>query len=319
LSILSASKLGRIVLESLLDRFRHGDRQALSRLLTLAAHGESLEAIQTALPAPFPATRVIAVTGSAGVGKSTLIGRLTEFLRAKSQKVAVLACDPQSPVSGGALLGDRYRMPARPDDDGVFIRSLSAQAGHGAVADHLAVLIRLLAVYGFDVVLLETVGAGQGDVAVRELADVVLLLLQPEAGDDLQWEKAGLLEVADVVAINKADLPQAELIEAQVRNMLGLSSAPAIPVVRVSARTGAGIDSLWQAVASSKGGRTSPERSGRELVRQGQAWLAEWFQSAQSSPQPKLQDLLKRWEQGMIQDHEAAQEVVRLCATENPA
>ena len=119
----------------------------------------------------------------------------------------MLACDPQSPLSGGALLGDRFRMPARPDDDGVFIRSLAAAGGHGALAEHLGALIRLLEAFGFDVVLIETVGAGQGDTVVRDLVDVLVLLLQPETGDDLQWEKAGLLEVADVMRIHKADLP----------------------------------------------------------------------------------------------------------------
>ena len=101
-------------------------------------------------------------------------------------------------------------MPNRPDDDGVFIRSLAALSGHGAVAEHLPLLVRLLEVFGFELILIETVGAGQGEVAVRELADVVVLLVQPETGDDLQWEKAGVLEVADVVVVHKADLPAAE-------------------------------------------------------------------------------------------------------------
>src|SRR5439155_4277413 len=121
---------------------------------------------------------------SGGVGKSTLTGKLIEQIRADGETVAVLACDPQSPLSGGALLGDRFRMPARPDDDGVFIRSLAAAGGQGALADNLPALVRLLEAFGFDVVLLETVGAGQGDTAVRALADVLVLLVQPETGDD---------------------------------------------------------------------------------------------------------------------------------------
>src|SRR5260370_6077623 len=111
---------------------------------------------------PAKDSRVVAVTGSGGVGKSTLIGKLIEHIREQGQSVAVLACDPQSPLSGGALLGDRFRMPSRPDDDGVFIRSLAAAGGHGALAEHLPSLIRLLEAFGFDVVLIETVGAGQG-------------------------------------------------------------------------------------------------------------------------------------------------------------
>src|SRR5262249_7010535 len=159
-------------------------RRALARILTLVANGQSLPV----LPVPKRPSRVVALTGSAGVGKSTLIGKLIELLRGQALIVAVLACDPQSPLSGGALLGDRFRIPSRPEDDGVFIRSLAALSGHGAVAEHLPAMVRLLESFGFDVILIETVGAGQGDTAVHDLADVVILLLQPETGDDLQWE-----------------------------------------------------------------------------------------------------------------------------------
>src|SRR4029077_4135919 len=127
------------------------------------------------LPAPRRPSRVVAVTGSAGAGKSTLIGKLIEVLRRRGFTVAVLACDPQSPVSGGALLGDRFRMPPQPDD-GVFIRSLAVASGTGAVAGRVDELMRVLESFGFDVILIETVGAGQGDTQVRALADAVLLL-----------------------------------------------------------------------------------------------------------------------------------------------
>src|SRR5262245_31908878 len=188
--------------DALLDRFRRGDRTALARLLSLAARGELLAPGN--LPSPGSPARVVAMTGSGGVGKSTLVGKLIEHIRKQNLKVAVLACDPQSPLTGGALLGDRFRMPTTPDD-GVFIRSLAALSGREALADHLEPMVRLVEAFGFDVILIETAGAGQGDVAARELADVVVLLLQPETGDDLQWEKAGVLEVADVIAIHKAD------------------------------------------------------------------------------------------------------------------
>jgi LAO/AO transport system kinase len=141
-------------------------------------------------------------------------------------------------------------MPVRAADPGVFIRSLAAPPGHGAVAGNLTLLIQLLEAFGFDVILIETVGAGQSDTAVRNLADVVVLLLQPETGDELQWEKAGLLEIADVIAIHKADLPRAEFVEAQVRSILGLSKGPIAPVVRVSSKTGLGIEALWSAIAA---------------------------------------------------------------------
>ncbi len=164
------------------------------------------------------------------------------------QTLAVLACDPRSPLTGGALLGDRFRMPASPEDDGVFIRSLAAASGQGSVAGNLPLMIHLLKAFGFDWVVIETVGAGQGDTGVRDLADVVVLLMQPETGDDLQWEKAGLLEVADIIVVHKADLPGSERTEAQIRDILGLSARKTAKVVRASSKSGKGIEELWQAI-----------------------------------------------------------------------
>src|SRR5262249_62247367 len=132
------------------------------------------------------------------------------------------AREPESAVTGAALLADRARMPSRPEDPGVFIRSTTAPRGHEGIAEHLDGMIQLLRAFRFDVVLLETAGAGQGDTAVWDVADVVILLLQPETGDEFQWEKAGLLEVADVVVIHKSDLPGALEAEAQVRSLLNL-------------------------------------------------------------------------------------------------
>lgn len=233
------------MIDALLDGLRRRNRRALARLLTLAARGDDLPAIDAALlSSPVRPTRVIALTGSAGVGKSTLAGKLIEKARQDGQTVAVLACDPQSPLTGGALLGDRFRMNAQ-DEDSVFIRSLATPGGSEAIAPHLPTLIRLLQVFGFDFILLETVGAGQGDTAVRRLADRVVLLLQPETGDDLQWEKAGLVEVADIIVVHKGDLPGAERTLAQVKAALELSTQRDTPQVLVSSRSGTGIDDLY--------------------------------------------------------------------------
>ena len=143
-------------------------------------------------------------------------------------------------------------MPASPEDDGVFIRSLAAASGQGSVAANLPLMIHLLKAFGFDWVVIETVGAGQGDTGVRDLADVVVLLLQPETGDDLQWEKAGLLEVADIIVIHKADLPGAERTEAQIRDILGLSAGKSANVIGASSKSGKGIEELWQAIRTVK-------------------------------------------------------------------
>jgi LAO/AO transport system ATPase len=297
------------MLSTLVDRFRRGDRLALARLVSLAARGEQVEEVLASVGAADRPARVVALTGSGGVGKSTLAGKLVEVIRQAGPRVAVLACDPQSPLSGGALLGDRFRMPARPDDDGVFIRSLAAAGGQGALAAHLDAIVRLVEAFGFEVVLIETVGAGQGDTVVRDLVDVLVLLLQPETGDDLQWEKAGLLEVADVVAIHKADLPGAEWVEAQVLAALALSQSPPVPVLRVSSRSGAGVNELWQAIAD-RPLRRGVRRDAEELLRLARERLAHRFAALRQ--EPALAALVSRWQRGEVATNEAAAELLRL-------
>jgi LAO/AO transport system ATPase len=239
----------------LVPRFLQHDRRALSRLLTLAARGELPEAVlreirASAKVADPPASRSVALSGGGGVGKSSLIGRLVEFLRGRGQTVAVLCCDPESPLTGGALLGDRVRISKPVEDMGLFIRSLPARAGRQALAEHLDVMLELLQLFGFQTVILETVGAGQGDTAVHGLADALVVLLQPEAGDELQWEKAGLLEVADVVVVHKADLPGADATYSQVHELLNLPGSRAVPVLKVSAAKRAGLEELWDTLES---------------------------------------------------------------------
>lgn len=251
------------MMDELLQGLKNRDRRALSRLLSLAAQDEPRAAIEHALAtAPSHPSRVVAFTGSAGVGKSTLVGKLIEKARADNKTVAVLACDPQSPLTGGALLGDRFRMGA-PADDGVFIRSLATPGGNEAIVPYLPTLIRLLQAFGFNLIFLETVGSGQTDTAVSRLADLVVLLLQPESGDDLQWEKAGVLEVADVIVVHKADLPGAERTMGQVKSILELSPQRDVPVLAVSSQHKQGLDELYQSL-----GRPLPGKnhSPRELV-----------------------------------------------------
>ncbi len=298
--------------DELLDRFRRGDRLALARLLSRAARGEGVADLLARLGPPARPSRVIAVTGSAGVGKSTLVGKLLDTIRKHGPTVAVLACDPQSPLSGGALLGDRFRMPSRPDDDGTFVRSLATAGGHGAVAENLDAMVRLLEAFGFDVVLIETVGAGQGDTAVRDLADAVVLLVQPETGDDIQWEKAGLLEVADVVVIHKADLPGAAAVEGQVRQMLALSGGRQPAVLRVSSRTGEGVEALWQVLSDLPLRRRADESGGRDLLRLAQEVIAERFGQAEAAGDEALRRLISDWSAGALDGERAAAALLRL-------
>jgi LAO/AO transport system ATPase len=296
------------MLEPLLERLRRGDRLALARLLTLAARGEQADAIRAALaPDGASLARVVAITGPGGVGKSTLIGRLIELLRGRGLTVAVLACDPESALTGGALLADRVRMPSRPEDPGVFIRSTTASRGHEGIAEHLEAMVQLLRAFRFDVVLLETAGVGQGDTAVWDVADVVVLLLQPETGDEFQWEKAGLLEVADVVVVHKADLPGSERAEAQVRSLLNLPGCREVPVLRVSSGQGRGLEDLWKVVEALPARMSSAESDGRALLRLAQQRLASRFDDQADDVKP----VLERWRRHELDDSRAADELLK--------
>lgn len=243
--------------EELARRLLGRDRRALSRLLTRLADAQDVETIRAVLGKPNgnPATgeaccrtRSIAITGSAGVGKSSLIARLLQQLRRRGLSVAVVACDPQSPRTGGALLGDRIRMAGSLPDSDVFIRSVAAPSGSQGIADHLDLMVRALQRFGFDVVLVETAGAGQGDVAVRSVVDMVVLLMQPDTGDAVQWEKAGLQEVADVLVIHKSDLPGAGRLENELRECVNLPGHRPVAILRASAARDEGLPELWAAV-----------------------------------------------------------------------
>lgn len=238
---------------------QQGDRRAMSHLLTMIAEGKHLDEIGSSLStceaSASPETesshciRTIAFTGNGGVGKSSLISRLLAELRSKSLKVAVLTCDPQSHLTGGALLGDRIRMSDTLPDEGVFIRSLAVPSGSQGIARNLDLMSQALQVFGFDIVLIETAGTGQGDVAIRNFSDALVLVMQPETGDAIQWEKAGLLEIADVIVIHKSDLPGADRMEGELREQLSLPGHHSAALVRVSAAKNTGIDALWKAIS----------------------------------------------------------------------
>ncbi len=294
------------MLDDLLARWRNKDRLALARLLTLISRDESLPQIRAAVSPKPDDVPVVAVTGNAGVGKSTMVGKLAEYLRGQGKSVGVLACDPESPITGGALLGDRVRMPARPDDTDLFIRSLATASGHQAVAEHADLMIRLMAGFGFDVILLETVGAGQGDTAVRSLADVVVVLLQPESGDELQWEKAGLLEIADVVVIHKADLPGAERLESQVRELLSLPGSRAVEVLRVSSAKGEGFARLWAAITACPPRTGALEPAAQFLLRRAQQVLADRLHDRAGH----VGSLVDRWKRHEVDEDQATDELL---------
>jgi len=244
----------------LVDRLLTGDVRALSRLITRVEDRDAnvLELMER-LWSSRASARIVGVTGPPGAGKSTFVDRAIRRWRAAGDRVAVLAVDPSSPFTGGAILGDRVRMQSHAADPGVFIRSLGTRGHHGGLTRTTLEAAVLCAAAGFPRVLVETVGVGQTELEIVGLADLVLVLLVPEAGDVVQTLKAGLLEGADVFAVNKADRPGADILVRDLR-FLGeeraASGEPHVPVFEVSARTGAGLDDLFAAIED----RTAPDR-----------------------------------------------------------
>ncbi len=209
---------------NLTDSVLRGDRLALARLLT-QVENQTLDG-RLALEALFPHSgkaHLIGVTGAPGTGKSTLVNRLALFFRGQNRRVAVVAVDPSSPFTGGAVLGDRVRMKDLSGDPGVFIRSMASRGSLGGLARTTAGVVQVFDAAGYETILIETVGAGQGEVDIARLAHTTLVVEAPGLGDDIQAIKAGILEVADILVLNKADRPGVESTEKALRSMLELS------------------------------------------------------------------------------------------------
>ena len=205
----------------LVDAAVDGDRRALARLLTAVENRSAVG--EVALRRMYPAAgraQLVGITGPPGSGKSTLVAALIGEVRRAGRTVAVIAVDPSSPITGGALLGDRVRMQAHASDDGVFIRSMASRGHAGGLASTSTSAAAVLDAAGFDLILIETVGTGQSEVEVAAAADTTVVLEAPEMGDEIQAIKAGLLEVADLVVVNKGDKPGAQRTAAQLRAML---------------------------------------------------------------------------------------------------
>ncbi|HHC07873.1 MAG TPA: methylmalonyl Co-A mutase-associated GTPase MeaB [Actinobacteria bacterium] len=237
--------------DELLDAIRGGDRRALARALSIVEDERpGADLLRAAGHAARRDRKVVGVTGAPGVGKSTLVDALVAELRGRGRTVGVVAVDPSSPLSGGALLGDRLRMQRHVDDPGVFVRSMANRGRLGGLAAGVVPVLGLLGLAGFDELVVETVGVGQAEVEVAEEADTTIVVVTPGWGDDVQTAKAGLLEVADVFVVNKADRPGAAETVAELRRMLelGTASSWAPPVVSTVAVDGTGIPELVDAV-----------------------------------------------------------------------
>ena len=255
-------------LDALVGRLIAGEAAALARCLTLIEDERYAAPLLRRLHDRTGRARIVGFTGPPGVGKSSLIDSYIGELRRAGQSVAVAAVDPSSPLTGGAVLGDRVRMHRHAEDPGVFIRSLASRGHLGGLSENIHRVLDVMDASGRDVVIIETVGAGQSEVEVAEAADVCVVVCAPGLGDDVQAIKAGILEIADVLVVNKSDLPLAEQTVRQLRNMLKLrrDGLRDVPVVATSATTGSGLDDLREAIAA-RAARTPAQRQARRARR----------------------------------------------------
>ncbi len=259
----------------LLDRFLDGDRNALSRVITLLENDRNHRS--TIMDRLYPLSgkaRRIGITGPPGAGKSSLADRLTTLLRKDGRTVGIVAVDPTSPFTGGALLGDRLRMQGSWDDPQVFLRSLADRSHSGGLSEAAPYAMTALDAFGKDVIIVETVGVGQSTLDVSEVSDTTVVLLTPESGDSIQAMKAGLMEIADVLVVNKSDRDGADRFAAELRTIVDLGrweEGWKPPVLNVSARDDAGMDDLYERLDAHGDFLASEGRLEKRRLRQGRS------------------------------------------------
>jgi len=288
----------------LLARARSGDKRSIARLVSVVENDEpgAAEAMRELYPTTGRA-QTVGITGPPGGGKSTLVNRLAGLYRERAARVAIVAVDPSSPFSGGAILGDRIRMRERFLDDGIFIRSMASRGHAGGLARATARVVNVLDALGTDIVLVETVGVGQEEVDVIRVVDTVCLVTVPGLGDDIQAIKAGIIEIADVLVVNKADRPGADDAARDLAQMLSLAKDRPwkTPIVRTSAQSGDGLPQLVEAIDKH---RAWSRESGDHLERRRAA--------ARSEVEALLQEALLRELEGRVGESRLDEAVARV-------
>ena len=282
-------------MEEAARRLLAGDQRTLSRLITLLERGElEAAAILKTIDPHTGGAYVIGITGPPGAGKSTVVDRLTELLRTQGLTTGIIGVDPTSPYTGGALLGDRVRMQRHYLDSGVFIRSVATRGQTGGLPRIVKGIVRLLDAAGTNIVLVETVGVGQTELGIMGVADTVLVALVPESGDAIQTLKAGVMEIADIFLVNKADRDGAGQMAAAITATLQLATAHpdwTTPVLLTAAQSGQGIEELWVKIQEHREflTATSELTKRRELRRQG-----EFLETVEEEMARRLKALVQR-------------------------
>jgi LAO/AO transport system kinase len=270
---------------NLKERFLAKDERALARAISLIETGaDAGQELLKAVRGAGGGARVIGVTGAPGSGKSTLTDQLIGAARDRGWRVAVVAVDPTSPYSGGAILGDRIRMTRWHQDEGVYIRSMATRGHLGGLAAATLQVVALLDAYGFDAVFIETVGVGQSEVEIAQAADTTLLVLTPGQGDGVQAFKAGIMEIADLFVINKADLPGASRLKREIKAALELGHGPdpgwQPPILEVTATKGDGVSGVWDALEAHRAHLEAEGRLGEKRRQRARFEIAALLEEA---------------------------------------
>jgi LAO/AO transport system kinase len=308
--------------EELVERLFAGNRRALSRLLTLIENDapEGRRALKQIYPRS-GAAHTVGLTGSAGAGKSTLSGSLARELRRRGRTLGIVAIDPTSPFSQGALLGDRIRMQDLTSDPGVFLRSMATRGNLGGLAPSTSGVVTALDAFGNDIVLIETVGAGQDEVEVAAMADTTVVALTPGAGDDVQAMKAGIMEIADILVVNKCDLPNADLFYRQMSAIYESYSAARngwqTPILKTSGAEQEGIEALVDALDKHRAHIDSTQQRETHRVEQARHQVLALARQrlidrlvADHTNDGRLDEIVSRVARRELDPHSAADELI---------